>query len=132
LAFGGAGLAAALATANNIRNAGATIQSILALVGILYFELTIVSLILLIVYMLQARYRYPYLYLYLDKIGNAWPFFYYASRRFSPRKKTRTDKSIALTVGLIGVRFPRLNRRPFSIPGSRVSISRCHDPSWAA
>jgi hypothetical protein len=76
LAFGGAGLAAALATANNIRNAGETIQSILALVGILYLELTIVSLVVLIIYMLQARYRYPYLY--LEKIGNAWPFFYYA------------------------------------------------------
>ena len=77
LAFGGAGLAAALATANNIRNAGATVQSILALVGILYLELMIVSLVVLIIYMLQARYRYPSLF--LEKIGNAWPFFYYAS-----------------------------------------------------
>jgi len=77
LAFGGAGLAAALATANNIRSAGATIQAILALVGILYLELMIVSLFVLILYMLQARYRYPYLY--FAKIGNAWPFFYYAS-----------------------------------------------------
>jgi hypothetical protein len=77
LAFGGAGLAAALATANNIRSASATVQSILALVGILYLELTIVSLVVLIIYMLQARYRYPYLY--FEKIGNAWPFFYYAS-----------------------------------------------------
>jgi hypothetical protein len=91
LAFGGAGLAAALATANNIRNAGATIQSILALVGILYLELTIVSLIVLIVYMLQARYRYPYLY--LDKIGNAWPFFYYASISSAvPRRETPSGR----------------------------------------
>lgn len=78
LAFGGAGLAASIAVVSSkAMVGGTTIQTILALVGIFYLDLVIVSLIVLTMYLLQSRYRYPFLY--FSKIGNTWPGFYYAS-----------------------------------------------------
>jgi hypothetical protein len=53
------------------------VQKYLAIAGIFYVELVIVSVLSLILYMLQARFRYPFLY--FEKIGNARPWFYYAS-----------------------------------------------------
>ena len=77
LAFGAAGLAIGLAFLDKARSLSVTAQKVLAVIGIFYGELAIVSLVVLIVYILQARFRYPFLY--FERIGNTWPFFYYAS-----------------------------------------------------
>lgn len=77
LSFGAAGVALTVGFMDKIKQFSVGVQKIIAIVGIFYFELILLSLLVLIWYMLQARFRYPYLY--FDKIGNAWPFFYYAS-----------------------------------------------------
>ena len=77
LAFGAAGVALTVGFIDKIRQFSIIVQKSLAIIGIFYSELMILSLLVLVWYMLQARFRYPSLY--LDKIGNAWPFFYYAS-----------------------------------------------------
>lgn len=76
LAFGAAGVALTVGFMDKVRQFSVPVQKVLAIVGIFYAELVLVSLLVLIWYMLQARFRYPSLY--FDQIGNAWPFFYYA------------------------------------------------------
>jgi hypothetical protein len=76
LAFGAAGLALTVGFIDKVRQFSIPVQKLLAIIGIFYAELVLISLLVLIWYMLQARFRYPYLY--FDQIGNAWPFFYYA------------------------------------------------------
>jgi hypothetical protein len=77
LAFGAAGLALSVGFSDKIHNFSVPVQKIIVLTGILYVELVLLSLIVLVWYLLQAHFRYPFLY--FEKIGNAWPFFYYAS-----------------------------------------------------
>ena len=77
LSFGAAGLALTVGFMDKIKQFTTTVQKLLAIVGIFYFELILLSLLVLIWYMLQARFRYPSLY--FEKTGNAWPFFYYAA-----------------------------------------------------
>jgi len=77
LAFGAAGLPIGLAFMDKARTLSVLTQKFLAVIGVFYGELVIVSLVVLLVYILQARFRYPFLY--FDRLGNAWPFFYYAS-----------------------------------------------------
>jgi hypothetical protein len=77
LGFGAAGVALMVGFIDKIKQLSLTIQKLLAIIGIFYFELVLVSLAVLILYLLQARFRYPSLY--FEKMGNAWPFFYYAS-----------------------------------------------------
>ncbi len=77
LAFGAAGVALTVGFIDKIKQFSILVQKSLAVVGILYTELVFLSLLVLIWYMLQARFRYPSLY--FEKIGNAWPFFYYAT-----------------------------------------------------
>lgn len=77
LAFGAGGLGLSLAFADKAQTFSVRIQQLLAISGIFYFELVIVSLIVLLLYLLQARFRYPFLY--FEEIGNSWPWFYYAS-----------------------------------------------------
>jgi len=77
LSFGAAGLALTIGFIDKIKQFSVPVQKALAIVGIFYFELVLLSLLVLIWYMLQARFRYPSIY--FKKIGNAWPFFYYAS-----------------------------------------------------
>lgn len=77
LAFGAAGLALSVGFIDKIRQLSVPIQKSLAIIGIFYSELVLLSLVVLLWYMLQARFRYPSLY--FENIGNAWPFFYYAT-----------------------------------------------------
>jgi hypothetical protein len=77
LAFGAAGLALTVGFIDKIRQFSIPVQKSLAIVGLFYSELVLLSLVVLLWYMLQARFRYPSLY--FDNIGNAWPFFYYAT-----------------------------------------------------
>ena len=91
LAFGAAGIALSVGFVDKVRFFSPTIQKSLAIVGIFYAELILLSLLVLIWYLLQARFRYPYLY--FDKIGNAWPFFYYATVTQVPRSPVQFSKS---------------------------------------
>jgi hypothetical protein len=77
LGFGAAGLGLSVGFADKIRQFDPLVQKVIVAVGIVYLELALVSLIVLLLYMLQARFRYPFLY--FGKIGNTWPWFYYAS-----------------------------------------------------
>jgi hypothetical protein len=95
LAFGAAGLALAVGFADKIASLPQPLRHVLFLLGIFYALLVIVSLIVIFIYLLQATFRYPYLY--FDKIGNAWPSFYYAS--------------ISLKVSRQPVQFPRQQLR---------------------
>jgi hypothetical protein len=88
LAFGAAGVALTVGFIDKVREFSVLAQKSLAIVGIFYSELILLSLLILIWYMLQARFRYPYLY--FDKIGNAWPFFYYATITQVPRAPIQT------------------------------------------
>jgi hypothetical protein len=90
LSFGAAGLALTIGFIDKIKQFSVPVQKWLAVVGIFYFELVILSLIVLILYMLQARFRYPFIY--FRKIGNAWPFFYYSSITPVPRSPLQTRK----------------------------------------
>lgn len=75
LAFGAAGLALSLGFSDKFHFFSVPVQKLIALTGIFYVELVLLSLFVLIWYLLQARFRYPFLY--FKRIGNAWPFFYY-------------------------------------------------------
>jgi hypothetical protein len=77
LAFGAAGLALSLGFADKIRLLAPGLQKAVVIGGIVYFELVLVSLLVLSWYLLQARFRYPFLH--FRDIGNTWPWFYYAS-----------------------------------------------------
>jgi hypothetical protein len=77
LAFGAAGLALSVGFSDKIHTFSVPIQKLIVLAGILYVELVVLSLVVLVWYLLQTHFRYPFLY--FRKIGNAWPFFYYAS-----------------------------------------------------
>jgi hypothetical protein len=77
LSFGAGGLALSLAFIDKASKLSIPVQKYLAIAGIFYVELVIISILSLILYMLQARFRFPFLY--FEKIGNAWPWFYYAS-----------------------------------------------------
>jgi hypothetical protein len=77
LAFGAGGLALSVAFIDKASTLSIPVQKYLAIAGIFYVELVLVSIIVLLLYMLQARFRYPSIY--FKKIGNAWPWFYYAS-----------------------------------------------------
>jgi hypothetical protein len=77
LAFGAGGLGLTLAFIDKASKLSVPVQKYLAIAGIFYVEIVIVSVLSLILYLLQARFRYPFLY--MNKIGNAWPWFYYAS-----------------------------------------------------
>ena len=89
LGFGAAGLGLTVGFADKIRQFEPLLQKIIVAVGIVYFELALVSLAVLILYMLQARFRYPFLY--FAKIGNTWPWFYYAT--ISPEVSRRPVQS---------------------------------------
>jgi len=77
LAFGAAGLALSVGFSDKIHTFGIRVQQLIALTGIFYVELVLLSLVVLVWYLLQAHFRYPFLY--FKKIGNAWPYFYYSS-----------------------------------------------------
>jgi hypothetical protein len=77
LAFGAGGVALAVPFLDKVASLPIGLQKALAVAGLFYGQLTVLSLIVLILYILQARFRYPYLY--FSKIGNTWPYFYYAS-----------------------------------------------------
>jgi len=77
LAFGAAGLGLSLGFADKLVLLPVGLQKAIVIAGIVYFELVIVSLLVLFFYLLQARFRYPFLS--FERIGNTWPWFYYAS-----------------------------------------------------
>jgi hypothetical protein len=77
LAFGAAGLALSVGFSEKLHTLNTGIQKVIVLTGIFYVELVVISLVVLVCYLLQAHFRYPFLY--FKKIGNAWPYFYYAS-----------------------------------------------------
>jgi hypothetical protein len=77
LGFGAAGIGLSVGFADKIRQLTPLAQKIIVAAGIVYSELAAVSLMVLVLYMIQARFRYPFLY--LKKTGNTWPWFYYAT-----------------------------------------------------
>jgi hypothetical protein len=77
LAFGAAGLGLSLGFADKVTLLAPGLQKAITIAGIVYLELVLVSMLVLILYLLQARFRYPFLS--LERIGNTWPWFYYAS-----------------------------------------------------
>jgi hypothetical protein len=100
LAFGAAGLALSLGFGEKFHTFTTNFQKLIALTGIFYIELVLVSLITLIWYLLQAHFRYPFLY--LKKIGNSWPYFYYGS---IDRKVSRFPLQTAKTRVADGARY---------------------------
>lgn len=77
LAFGAAGLALSVGFSDKLHTFSLPAQRVIVLTGIFYVELVGLSLVVLMWYLLQAHFRYPFLY--FRKIGNTWPYFYYAS-----------------------------------------------------
>lgn len=77
LAFGAAGLGLSLGFADKLSSLPTPVQRAIAIGGIVYLEIVLVSLVVLIWYLSQARFRYPFLF--FKHIGNSWPWFYYAS-----------------------------------------------------
>lgn len=77
LAFGAAGIGLSIGFSDKFAAAPAQLQKTVVVGGIFYAEIMVVSLLVMILYTMQAQFRYPYLY--FEKIGNAWPYFYYAS-----------------------------------------------------
>lgn len=77
LAFGAAGLALSVGFSDKLHSFSVQSQKLIVLAGLFYAELVLLSLLVLIWYLLQTHFRYPFLY--FKKIGNAWPYFYYAS-----------------------------------------------------
>jgi hypothetical protein len=77
LGFGAAGVALTVGFVDKIRQLPTIAQKIIVAAGIVYSELAAVSLMVLVLYMIQSRFRYPFLY--FKKIGNTWPWFYYAT-----------------------------------------------------
>ncbi len=104
LAFGAAGIALTVGFIDKVETFSPIVQKFLAAFGIFYVELIVLSLLVLIQYMLQARFRYPSIY--FEKIGNAWPYFYYSkitqvSRNPMQGSKTRFDASVAYARDLV-------------------------------
>lgn len=77
LTFGAAGFALSLGFADKVIHLPSSIQRLIVVLGIFYLELIATSIIVLLLYLIQARFRYPFLN--FARIGNAWPFFYYGS-----------------------------------------------------
>lgn len=77
LAFGIAGFALSLGFLDKIHTLHDSTQRLITIGGVFYGQLMLVSLYVLILYMAQARFRYPFLH--LEKTGNSWLHFYYAS-----------------------------------------------------
>ena len=77
LAFGAAGLGLSIGFADKLALLSVGQQKAIVIAGIVYSELVLVSLLVLFFYLLQARFRYPFLS--FERIGNTWPWFYYAS-----------------------------------------------------
>lgn len=77
LSFGVAGLALSLGFADKFRYLPPAVQKAVIIGGIFYIDMLILSLLVLILYTMQARFRYPFLYFF--RIGNTWPAFYYGS-----------------------------------------------------
>jgi hypothetical protein len=110
LTFGAGGLALTLAFADKAQSFSVTVQKILAITGIFYLELVVVSLIVLILYLLQARFRFPFLY--FSKIGNAWPWFYYASiSRDVPRRSIQFGMARLKAVQLYAEDYLKFSER---------------------
>ncbi len=91
LVFGAAGLALTIGFLDKVRSFSLVVQKIMAIGGIFYLELVGLSLLVLVWYMLQAHFRYPFLY--FRKIGNAWPWFYYASISEVSRRPVQLAKA---------------------------------------
>jgi hypothetical protein len=77
LTFGAAGFGLSVGFSDKLVLLHPNLQKSIVITGISYLELMMVSIVVLIYYLLQARFRYPFLHFRL--IGNAWPYFYYAS-----------------------------------------------------
>jgi hypothetical protein len=77
LSFGAAGLALSLGFADKYAHLPVPVQKTIIIGGIFYLDMLVVSLLILVLYTMQARFRYPFLY--FDRIGNTWPAFYYGS-----------------------------------------------------
>lgn len=77
LAFGAGFLTIGLVLSDKALSLPILPRRILFLGGAFYLQLVFVAVFVLIMYTLQARFRYPFLS--MPKIGNAWPFFYYAA-----------------------------------------------------
>lgn len=85
LAFGAAGIGLSIGFSDKFTAAAPQVQKTVVVGSIFYAEMMLVSLLVMFLYTMQAQFRYPYLY--FDKIGNAWPFFYYTSiSKGTPRR----------------------------------------------
>lgn len=110
LTFGAGGLALAVGFADKLAELTPAVQRLLYAFGVFYSELVILSLLIVIMYLAQARFRYPFIY--FDNIGNAWPYFYYAS--ISPdvdRNLFQTAKTKFKDAGLYAADLVRFTDR---------------------
>ncbi|GAB3027470.1 hypothetical protein [Spirosoma pulveris] len=104
LAFGGAGIALGATFAKEILNLPDAVLKIGGFFIVFYFDLIILSLYTLFVFLWQSRFRYPFLY--LSKVGNATPYFYYkanapgTSYNFFQSASTKFDAINIYTDGL--------------------------------
>jgi hypothetical protein len=112
LAFGAAGLALAIGFLDKVRAFSVPVQKVLAVGGIFYAELTALSLAVLVWYMFQAHFRYPFLY--FKKIGNAGPYFYYASISPVPRRPVQFAKARFAAASSYAKDLVRFTRSSFS------------------
>lgn len=75
LAFGGAGVVLGATFVKEILNLPDAVLKVGGFFVLFYFDLIILSLYTLFIFLWQSRFRYPFLY--LSKIGNTTPYFYY-------------------------------------------------------
>ena len=75
LSFGAAGLAFVAAFARDISSLPEEFVLPISFIGLLYFNLVLLSLFIIFLFLYQSRFRYPFLY--LKSMGNAIPYFYY-------------------------------------------------------
>ncbi|HLZ42703.1 MAG TPA: hypothetical protein VKQ11_17175 [Candidatus Sulfotelmatobacter sp.] len=112
LGFGAAGLALAVGFLDKVKAFSVPLQKAIAVAGIFYFELIGLSLTVLVWYMLQAHFRYPFLY--FKKIGNAPPYFYYASITPVPRSPIQFAKSRFLAASSYAKDFLKFTQVAFT------------------
>jgi hypothetical protein len=110
LAFGAAGIGLSIGFSDKFIAAAPAMQKVIVIGAIFYLEIMFVSLLVMLVYTMQARFRYPSLY--FSKIGNAWPYFYYASiSEGIPRQTWQTKKKLLTGAKLYAQDFLRFSSK---------------------
>lgn len=101
LTFGGAGLALGAAFYKEIAALPPIMLKIVGFASLFYFDLVLLSLFTLFIFLWQSRFRYPFLY--LQKVGNTKPYFYYrAISEETPYELFQSAKRKLMAIGLFG------------------------------